>query len=265
MDFGWFKWPRRAEAPQAAQGIESEKREEVSEIEKREKTLESPEEAVLRSRKESSTRKIERGICGVIFVELKDDGQGIFKEEGCQRERAAYLIDRFLGLDMVPPTVIRQLRNRTGSMQKFIPDAKTGGEVGKKELLEKYRDDLMKMWILDLIIDNHDRHPANFLVKDGRIYAIDHHLILSSFDLAPDPLESPTWGYESFWDEELPVALVDKFKQFLERSNEQALLEELLGEVIGEGVAKIALQRIKNLGSVIIEQRMIPKPVKNDF
>lgn len=65
--------------------------------------IRSPKEDILTSREKTSSKKIGRGITDSSFVELKDDGKGVFKIEGYQNERAAYLIDRFLSLNLTPP------------------------------------------------------------------------------------------------------------------------------------------------------------------
>ena len=81
-------------------------------IEKKETSHSSPEEEVLTSREKTKSSELSGGCNKTIFVELKDDGAGVFKpkdgekkgirygvEAGTyyKRERAAYLVDRFLG------------------------------------------------------------------------------------------------------------------------------------------------------------------------
>ena len=63
----------------------------------------SPKEEVLASREKISSNKIGMGVTDSSFVELKDDGKGVFKTEGYKTERAAYLVDRFLGINLTPP------------------------------------------------------------------------------------------------------------------------------------------------------------------
>ncbi|OGN08397.1 MAG: hypothetical protein A3J46_06735 [Candidatus Yanofskybacteria bacterium RIFCSPHIGHO2_02_FULL_41_11] len=62
----------------------------------------SPKEDILASREKTSSWKIGRGVTDSSFVELKDDGKGVFKTDGYENERAAYLIDRFLGINLTP-------------------------------------------------------------------------------------------------------------------------------------------------------------------
>lgn len=142
--------------------------------------IKSPQEEVLASREKISSSKIGRGVTDSSFVEFRDDGKGIFKTELYNNERAAYLIDRFLGINLTPPTTIRTLDGETGSIQEFIPNAEIFEEIKfqKKsdydEFMEKHKEEFMKMWVFDLIIGNFDRNISNFLFSDGRLYAIDH-------------------------------------------------------------------------------------------
>ena len=65
--------------------------------------IKSPKEEVLATREKISSKKIGLGVTDSSFVELKDDGKGVFKTELYTNERAAYLIDRFLGINLTPP------------------------------------------------------------------------------------------------------------------------------------------------------------------
>jgi len=152
--------------------------------------FDTPEEDILKSYEKKESRLLRGVLNKVLFVELKDDGAGIFKpksgeHEGLRkvvqagtyfrRERAAYLVDRFLGFGLIPPTVIREIDGEIGSMQQFIPDAKTEYQVSKDELAgDSSQQQLMKLWILDYIICSSDRKDNLF--KDGKIWAIDNGL-----------------------------------------------------------------------------------------
>lgn len=137
--------------------------------------ISTPEEEILSKREKTSSKELGGGINETIFVELKDDGAGVFKPDSnpsyYSNERAAYLVDRFLNFGLVPPTTIRTIDGRVGSFQQFIADAQLGMEVEGGKLS---KDDRIKLNIFDLIISNRDRHGANYLIKDGKIVAIDH-------------------------------------------------------------------------------------------
>lgn len=79
-----------------------------------------------------------RGLEGYAdFYETKDCKGGVFKEGkrgSIRSERAAYLVDKFLGFDLVPTTVIKTIEGKEGSFQRFIPDARTGLELSNASI-----------------------------------------------------------------------------------------------------------------------------------
>jgi len=102
------------------------------------------------------------------------------------RERDAYRLDKALGLDVVPPTVIRRVRLKDsqdavlGSLQLFIPReyALPFNKISREDR-EKYTRtiDWQKIAVLDYLINNADRKDANMLAVTGStpgVIAIDH-------------------------------------------------------------------------------------------
>lgn len=223
--------------------------------------VKSPKEDILTSREKTTSEKIGRGITNSSFVELKDDGKGVFKTAFYQNERAAYLIDRFLGFNLTPPTAIRVLDGEMGSMQEFIPDSLMYEELEDDyDFMKKHRPDLMKMWIFDIIIGNLDRHGGNFLIQGDNLYAIDHgyslekngHYFLENIDLYV--------GYYRFFDKELPQEMIGSIKNFLERPEEHQILEELLTELFDQQYATACLKRIKIIGEMLVKNGKISRP-----
>ncbi|OGN08398.1 MAG: hypothetical protein A3J46_06740 [Candidatus Yanofskybacteria bacterium RIFCSPHIGHO2_02_FULL_41_11] len=156
-------------------------------------------------------------------------------------------------------------------MQEFIPDAKAFYELEsdyyhetkddlnrfRDAFVDKHRADLMKMWILDIIISNSDRHGGNFLIRGDGLHAIDHGYTLryngDSFSKHIN-LKNGMW---QFFNEELPPELVENIKNFLERPGEQQVLEELLTELFGREYALACLKRIKVIGEILIKKGKI--------
>ncbi len=190
----------------------------------------TPEEEVLERREKSSSKPLGGGINETIFVSLKDDGDGVFKprkKEGDLdhlNERAAYLVDRFLGFGMVPPTVIRELDKRVGSVQRFIPNTKMGKELTRKEEDQLIGEDKLKLNILDFLIANTDRHGGNFLVRNGRIIAIDHGY---SFH---DLISSPYFRFNS--PPEITQEIKEKIKKLSFEEQSKSILKDLLLEIL---------------------------------
>jgi hypothetical protein len=94
-------------------------------------------------------------------------------------ERAAYLLDRELGLRMVPVTVIREIRGREGCLSHFLDHASherepLEGLTGQQVLALSKQRTIMR--IFDALIYNTDRNLGNWLVDDAdrSLYLIDH-------------------------------------------------------------------------------------------
>jgi hypothetical protein len=101
--------------------------------------------------------------------------------ENWKWEIAAYLMDKHLGLNMVPPTVEKRFQNNRGSCQLWV-DA-------KMSLKDKYEQNIKTPsykvfpWnralylqrAFDNLIANEDRHQNQYLItEDWRMILIDH-------------------------------------------------------------------------------------------
>lgn len=208
----------------------------------------SPKELDLEYREFSSAGLLLGGNMGsATFVELKDDGSAVYKPydgqdvkrriESIRKERAAYLIDSFLGFNFVPPTIIRELDKGIGSFQEFVADAKVGYEARQNE---KPDEEIHKLRLFDAIILNGDRHEGNYLVKEKKVYAIDHGNTL--------PLER--LGIQSHHLDELsdkhplPLELRTGLQRFAEWPESQELLRDALTELFGEKCGGALMKRI---------------------
>jgi hypothetical protein len=90
------------------------------------------------------------------------------------REALAAMIDRAIGLDVVPATIVRDADEGLGSLQEWV----VGRTVRKEDMRnERTRKEMMKVALLDYLTNNSDRHTGNFLVApDGGVKAIDNGL-----------------------------------------------------------------------------------------
>lgn len=102
-------------------------------------------------------------------------------------EIAAYVVDRIIGLGLVPATVQRRYRGADGSMQWWVQVEMSEAERIKRGLrppdMEMWLRQQFNMELFDNLIYNTDRHLNNIQVtKDFEIRLIDHS---RSFRLSP--------------------------------------------------------------------------------
>lgn len=85
-----------------------------------------------------------------------------------RREVASWLVNKILGWNLIPPTVVADGKYGTGSLQLFIE----GHEEGEVDI-----DDLRRLALLDIVLNNADRKPEHLLVgDDNKLWGIDHGL-----------------------------------------------------------------------------------------
>ncbi|UYL09712.1 hypothetical protein B9G69_003875 [Bdellovibrio sp. SKB1291214] len=96
--------------------------------------------------------------------------------ESAANERAAYVVDRALGLNMVPLTVTRKMGQQDYSLQLFYPAASSERQrLGEVQTVRAY--DLK--WFDGLVVNfDRDIHGNHNIVtgRDGRLVAIDNSL-----------------------------------------------------------------------------------------
>lgn len=206
----------------------------------------SPKERDLLERLFARRKKLLGGAIGdAQLVALEGDGNAVFKPHSgydgdlkkhyIHRERAAYLVDRFLGFNFVPPTVIREIGDKVGSLQEYIPSAKVGGSVRKGDIPE---EELAKLRLFDMLVRNTDRHGGNYLFKNKKVHAIDHGLSFVN-------LKRGSGGYD-YLGSRIPADLQKSFARFSEWPEGKELLADALGDLLNEGEVKQFMQRLES-------------------
>ena len=158
-------------------------------------------------------------------------------------ERAAYLLDRELGLEMVPVAVIRQVKRRQAAVIEWIdgashvedaPEPPTGPQVA-----ELARQKAI-MRLFDALIYNIDRNQSNYLVddEDWRLYLIDHSRAFRETSALP----------ESFMASR--VRLSRDLYERLGALNEESLKDRLEGLISASQVRKMLDRRDKILEKI---------------
>lgn len=100
-------------------------------------------------------------------------------QDSWQCEIPAYVVDRIIGLGMVPATIERRINNKVGSLQWWVASMMPEAERAKQKLeppdKESFEREVLKMRLFDQLIYNVDRHANNILIThDFKLRLIDH-------------------------------------------------------------------------------------------
>lgn len=94
-----------------------------------------------------------------------------------RREVAAYRLSEAMGLNCVPPTVLRDGTNGEGSVQLLIEANPDEHYFTLFEQRQDLHDQFRAMCALDIVANNTDRKSGHVLVdKDQHVWGIDHGL-----------------------------------------------------------------------------------------
>jgi hypothetical protein len=237
------------------------------------------DEIILMRREQKKAKELGGGINKTVLVELQEDGGAVFKPDKRERvfkaEFAAYLVDKFIGLNLVPSTVIRNIGEEKGSVQRFIPDAKTGASSSVDEITSSYSSELNKMVLLDVIIWNGDRHDENFITnKDKKFFAIDHGFAFKSrgYDIGmeyldPHTLQRMNVGTFISPGIRIPSETMENLRKIDSPSSSRLdSLNSILKELVGEYNAEACIKRIKFLIKSLNENNgTLPPGLEVDF
>ena len=129
-------------------------------------------------------------------------------------EIAAYELDKLLKMDMVPPTVERQLQGNTGAAQLWVENVfgvKAGESPGEPNRAD-WENQLVRMKMFDDLIGNRDRNWGNML-RDAtwNLILLDHSRAFGAGSELPHKLSRIDEGYwariESLTRDQLDAAL----------------------------------------------------------
>jgi outer membrane cobalamin receptor len=190
-----------------------------------------------------------------IWKDVAGRQKGFF--ENWRWEIAAYCLDKYLGLNMVPPTVEKRFKGNRGSCQLWVESMMSL----KKKFDEKIKTPSYKVFYwnrafykqraFDNLIANEDRHQNQYLItEDWRMILIDHSRSFRTSKKFTKKLiydekykEGPT-----FIMKELPRALYEKIK---------SLNAEVIKGVVGEYVTD------KEIEAMLVRKDLIVKWVED--
>lgn len=241
----------------SVQSVAQFTKEELAERDKWEKFL---EDADVVSEEQMQTRA---AVTNPWVIQLEKEGvrkQALWKNasgrmrgfmENWKWEIAAYRLDKYLGLNMVPPTVEKRFHGELGSCQLWIHH--------KMSLKEKYEQDIKTPsykvfpWnralylqrAFDNLIANEDRHQNQYLItEDWRMILIDHsRSFRTTKKFTTRLIYDEKYKEGSRIMKELPRAFVEKLK---------AMNQEVIREVVGEYLTDKEIEAVLKRKDLII-------------
>lgn len=159
------------------------------------------------------------------------------------REALAYQLDQAMGINLVPETIYD---HKTRASYQIKVKARTALEYGKLDAMAAGKQDRAKMYLLDLVAGNMDRHAGNWMI-DGqkRIHAIDNGLTFSSkfqSELVHEVRISYLFGRDK---PTLDQALADKFARMIDEGKFKEFFDSPLAkQALTAKERKAALERI---------------------
>jgi hypothetical protein len=185
---------------------------------------------------------------GIVRKAIWKPIEGLHKGycENWRWEIAAYRLDKYLGLNMIPPTVERRFKEIRGSLQLWVDSRMSLREKNSKDYTVPQND--VQSWnrmmslqrAFDNLIANEDRHQGNFLITpDWRIILIDHS---RSFRTSDQFIENLIFT-ENMRDgnlmmRQLPRTFVERIKTL-----DFEAIKEVAGSFLTDGEIQAVLKR----------------------
>jgi len=119
-------------------------------------------------------------------------------------EVAAFELSRLLGLDFVPPAILRKYASQNGSIQVWVENAMDDAGRMRKKInppdQERWKQGLRQMHAWDALIYNIDRNFGNILYgPDWKFWSIDHTRAFRRYYELKDP-RLVTGCDRTFWE-----------------------------------------------------------------
>jgi hypothetical protein len=207
----------------------------------------APEEAILRSQI-TRARVMGGGVNDTYLVEFANGARAVWKphkdvwSSNYRAEVLAYEIDRVLGFNLVPPTIVRTLDGQVGSIQYFMNSSKIARPTVQS---------LNKQHFFDYLIDNRDRHGGNYLIApNGHVISIDNGLSFTGLGYNKVPLRNRLKNLKDFVKTPEGKDILTNMRRVVNDEQFRAQLVEYLG--------------VKDAGKVIDRMKYLIK-IGDDF
>jgi len=171
--------------------------------------------------------------------------------EGWKFEIAAYLFDKHLGLNMIPPTMEKRFHNNRGSCQLWVKAKMTMKDKVEQKIktppvkVFNYNRALNLQRFFDNLIGNEDRHQNNYLItEDWRIILIDHSRSFRTGKKWATELPYGEKNKEGLILKEMPRDLLEKTK---------ALTFEAIKGFVGDTLTDDEIQAVLARKELIIQ------------
>jgi len=193
-------------------------------------------------------------------VRLSDGKYVRFFRDSYSSQVAAYVISRLLGMDNVPPTVMRTVDGKMGSVQLWIENSLTEKDRIEKNLHPSNMPSILlsvyDMRVFDNLINNIDRNQTNMLFDaNWHLWFIDHTRAFSRDPRLPDTerlvrCSQRMWHHLKTLNDEVirkalaPYLYENEIQALLDRKSE--ILQWFEKKIASEGRDKVLFTYPKN-------------------
>ncbi|MBI3942508.1 MAG: SCO1664 family protein [Chloroflexi bacterium] len=173
----------------------------------------------------------------------------------CQREVSAYIVDRCLGWNLVPPTVLRRGVQGVGAVQLYIAN---DPEQHFFTFRNEFTGTIQRIAIFDAVINNGDR-KAGHILRDAsdHLWCIDHGV---AFSVEPK-LRTVIWDYAG---DPIPAALLEDLRRLLaevEQPWQAGPVSEEIHSLLDEGEIGALKRRIE----LLLKRHVFPRPASGHY
>ncbi|MDJ0838172.1 MAG: metallophosphoesterase [Acidobacteriota bacterium] len=203
-----------------------------------------------------------------IFRDVNISKRGLQRHQGELRrgfhdraihEKAAYELARLLGLDRVPPVVMREYKHQKGTLQLWVEGAMNERDRLKENIPHPnsrfHNDQRRMMMVFDALIFNFDRNQGNILYgPDWFLWYIDHTRSFREESYLPNKAAEVLFCERNLWEKMKQVTdeqIESAVKEYLSPRQVKALLArrkllvEHLEKLIEQRTEKIVIYDIK--------------------